>query len=73
MFTEADGTTRLDHVIESYDPLTGALTAWVRVPLLSSTVDTELFIYYSNPSAVDQQDPADVFGRDTDVQILGVP
>jgi signal peptidase I len=73
VFTEADGTTRLDHVIESYDPLTGALTAWVRVPLLSSTVDIELFIYYSNPAAVDQQDPDDVFGRDTDVQILGVP
>jgi len=73
VFTEADGTTRLDHVIETYDQGAGVLTAWVKVPQISSTSDTELFIYYSNPAAVDQQDPAEVFGRDTDLKVLGVP
>ncbi|MFK7918020.1 MAG: signal peptidase I [Ilumatobacter sp.] len=71
VFTAGDGVTRLDHVVEDYDATTGALTAWVRVPLVSSTVDTELFLYYANPTASDQQDPVGVFGPDADLQILG--
>lgn len=71
VFTDADGTTRLDHVVESWDDATGTLSAWVNVPLLSSTSDTELFVYYGNPSAVDQQDPEAVFGPNADLTFLG--
>ncbi len=73
VFTGADGTTRLDHVVEAFDPGTGALTAWVSVPVLSGSEDTQLFLYYGNPTAVDQQDPSAVFGSDADLQILGAP
>ncbi len=71
VFTAADGTTRLDHVVESYDSGTGTMAAWVRVPAFSSTVDTELFLYYGNPSAADQQDPGAVFGPTADLVLTG--
>ncbi len=73
VFTGADGTTRLDHLIETYDSGTGALTAWVSIPVLSSSEDTKLFVYYGNPTATDQQDPAAVFGPDADLQQKGSP
>ena len=41
VFTSADGTTQLDHQIESYDATTGTLIAWVEVPTLSYNADTE--------------------------------
>ncbi|MEO9532839.1 MAG: DUF2341 domain-containing protein [Crocinitomicaceae bacterium] len=47
-FTAADGTTLLDHQIEDYDETTGELEAWVRIPLLSASVDTEIRMYYGN-------------------------
>lgn len=72
VFTAADGTTRLDHVVESWDNGTGTLSAWVKIPLLSSTADTELFAYYGNTSARDQQDPEAVFGPNADLTFLGV-
>lgn len=59
--TADDGTTRLDHEVESWDPGTGALVLWVRVPLLPADVDTRLFLYHGNAAASDQQDPAGVF------------
>lgn len=67
VFTAADGLTRLDHEIESWDRGTGALTAWVRVPTLDDTTDTDLFVYYGNATAVDQQDPGAVFGDEGDL------
>ncbi len=54
-FTLNDGTSRLDHDLESYDPETGELVVWVRLPTLSHTADTEIYMYYGNPSiTVDQ-------------------
>ena len=59
--------TRLDHHIESWSSISGALTAWVRVPVLDGTADTELFVYYGNAGAADQQDPTGVYGPDADL------
>lgn len=73
VFTAADGTTRLDHAVETYDAGTGSLSAWVLLPMLSSSADTRLFLYYGNASADDQQDPAAVFGPDADLVLLGAP
>ncbi len=73
VFTDADGTTRLDHAIEAWDRATGSLTAWVSVPVLSSTADTRLFLYYGNAGATDAQDPEAVFGPDADLAFLGGP
>lgn len=71
VFTAADGVTRLDHVIESYDQLTGALTSWVKVPTLDSNDTTEIFLYYANSTAGDQQDPVGVFDAANDLTLLG--
>ncbi len=68
LFTADDGTTKLSHEIEVYNPTTGALVIWVSVPLLSSSTDTLLYLYYGNPAATNQQSPPDVW----DGQFTGV-
>jgi len=57
LFTTSDGTTKLNYEIEKYDSSTGHLTAWVNVPVLSSTEDTILYIYYGNKNVSSQQNP----------------
>ena len=64
LFTAADGTTKLSHEIEFYDPGAGLLYAWVRVPLLSSSADTTLYMYYGNAAAPDQQDVGGTWDSD---------
>ena len=60
LFTDA-GDVKLDHEIEYFDGTTGELVVWVRVPLLSSTSDTPIYIYYGNPSAANQENAAGVW------------
>ena len=60
LFTTSSGV-KLDHEIEKYDPTTGELIAWVKVPTLSSSADTELYIYYGNSGAADQQNATGVW------------
>jgi len=55
LFTASDGVTKLDHEVESYDPATGHLIAWVRMPTLSSADGAQLYLYYGNPDAAAQQ------------------
>jgi hypothetical protein len=55
LFTAADGTTKLDHEIESYTSATGALAAWVRIPALASPANTTIYMYYGNAGAASQQ------------------
>ncbi|TET82240.1 MAG: DUF2341 domain-containing protein, partial [Anaerolineales bacterium] len=54
LFTSANGTTKLDHEIETYVPGTGELVAWVEVPSLSGSVNTVLYMYYGNATVADQ-------------------
>ncbi|HXA64503.1 MAG TPA: DUF2341 domain-containing protein, partial [Bryobacteraceae bacterium] len=61
LFTASDGSTKLSHQIETYSATTGQLMAWVRVPLLSPSTNTVLFVYYGNGSAADQQNRAGVW------------
>ena len=56
IFTLSDEQTKIPHKIESYTSTTGALVAWVKIPALSSSVNTVLYMYYGNPSAPAQQD-----------------
>jgi len=50
-------STRIYHDLESYDASSGALVAWVDIPSLSSTTDTVLYMYYGNPSCINQSYP----------------
>lgn len=43
---------RLAHEIEKYDSDTGEIVAWVKIPFLSSTTDTVIYMYYNNSSPV---------------------
>ena len=60
LFTGDDGITKLDHEIENYESATGNLIVWVRIPNLASTTNTVLYMYYGNPAAIDQANPAGV-------------
>lgn len=68
VFTAADGTTTLNHEIEFFDRSAGRLIAWVRVPEIQDDQDTQIFIYYGNANAPDQQRVADVW--DTDYRMV---
>jgi hypothetical protein len=56
-YTDASGSTKLKWEIDSYNPSTGRLIAWVKIPTLSSTSDTSFYLFYGNPSiTTDQSD-----------------
>lgn len=58
-FAASDGVLKLSHEIESYNPTTGELVAWVKVPVLDFDTDTQIFMYYGNNSGgLDEQDVA---------------
>ena len=49
IFTSDCGcTTKLDHEVESYNAATGAVNYWVRVPTVSHTSDTIIYMCYGN-------------------------
>jgi len=57
LVTAADGVTKLAHEIERYNPASGQqqLQLWVKVPSLSATSNTLLYLYYGNASCASQQ------------------
>ena len=59
-FTGSNGSTKLDHEIEKYDGGTGELVAWVRVRL-SASQDKNIYMYYGNATAGDQQNVTGVW------------
>lgn len=60
IFTDADGS-RLYSQAENYNPANGALTAWVRIPLLSATSTTTINILYGNNSITTDQSSEEVW------------
>jgi len=48
LFTAGDEVTKLQHEIESFNGTSGNLTAWVMLPSLSPSVDTDIYMYYGN-------------------------
>ncbi len=56
-----DHNNTLNHEIEFYDGNSGRLVAWVKIPLLSSIAGTELYMYYGNPYATNQQNASAVW------------
>lgn len=64
LFTADNGVLKLSHEIEYFVSSTGQLVAWVNVPYLSAAKDTVIYMYYGNPKANDQQDPAGTWDDD---------
>jgi RHS repeat-associated protein len=50
------GANKLDHEIESYNPITGQILMWVRIPTLSHTADTTIYLLYGNNSITASQE-----------------
>lgn len=48
VITASDGFTKLLHEVVSFDPGAGTLEIWVNLPVVSSTEDTTIFVYYGN-------------------------
>jgi hypothetical protein len=62
LFMDKDGVaTKLSHEIEYFNSATGTLTAWVKLPAVSSTQDTLFYMYYGNSSSTTQQFPEKVW------------
>ncbi len=61
----SNGTEWLDHEIElfeqDYNPRYAKLAAWVRIPLLSGSEDTVIYMYYGNSTMTSRQNPTDVW------------
>jgi hypothetical protein len=50
-------STRLFHDLESYNASSGTLVTWVNISYLSSNDDTVFYLYYGNPSCINQEYP----------------
>lgn len=65
VFTSGTCTSLLPHEIESYDPLTGRLVCWVKLPTLTYSANTVIQVYYGNPTVtVASASPALVWNSD---------
>ncbi len=56
VFTDSTGTTKLDHEIEKYVAGTGEIEMWVRIPTLSASTDTTIYMYFDNSSISTSQE-----------------
>jgi hypothetical protein len=61
LFTGSDETTKLSHEIETFDPTSHQFWAWVKLPTLSASSDTVIYLYYGNSVVEDQQNTSDVW------------
>ncbi|MBL7933878.1 MAG: DUF2341 domain-containing protein [Bacteroidia bacterium] len=51
VFTSDDGVTLLNHELTAYTATSGALQCWVKIPNLSTSINTHIYMYYGNSSA----------------------
>ncbi len=54
-FTLDDGSSLLDHELQSYTASTGELICWVRISSLSPSADTDIYLYFGNPDIFTDQ------------------
>ena len=68
LFMDGDGVAnKLDHEIELYQASSPAhLVAWVRIPLLSSSTDTTIYLYYGKPGTSSKENPEGVWDTSFD-------
>jgi len=65
-FTAGDGTTRLSYEKEYFSVSDSKATGhfWVKVPVIKSFENTDIYVYYGNPLASDGSDDYDVWSAD---------
>jgi biopolymer transport protein ExbB len=52
---------QLDHQLESYNPSTGEYIAWVRLPTISSNIDTDFKMFYGNTNIIANLSTEDIW------------
>jgi hypothetical protein len=55
LFTDGKETRELPFEVESYDGTNGILLCWVRVPVVSASADTVIYLYFGNPTITSYQ------------------
>lgn len=66
IFTLPDCVTPLSFEIEEYNAVTGNLIVWVRLPALSSSINTSFFMYYGNSSVTTNPSSASTWSSNFD-------
>jgi hypothetical protein len=51
----ADNSSKLNHEIELYDSGLGTGVFWINIPILSSSMDTKVWMYYGNLDCLNQE------------------
>lgn len=60
-FTAADGTTLLKYERERHDSANSLAEYWVKVPSISDSADTYIYLYYRTEDTADGADPENVW------------
>jgi hypothetical protein len=60
-FVASDDSTELKYEIERWDDSNNLAEIWVKIPSVSSSSDTEFYLYYGNSGASDGQSVTDVW------------
>lgn len=61
VFTSSDGVTLLNFQREKYTPTNGQYTAWVKIPVLSTSINTYIYMYYGNTAIATDQSSTSVW------------
>jgi hypothetical protein len=62
-FTDTSGLNKLDHVVQSWNPLLGQLVAKVVLPVFDPEKENVFYFYYGNLATTDQQNPEKVWAK----------
>lgn len=71
-FTSSDGSTKLSYETEKFTKSTGEIKSWVKVPIISSTADTVIYMYYGSGVA-NTPDTTGVWTKNVGVYHLNEP
>ena len=62
-FTGPDCLSVLNYEFEYYNPATGTLVAWVQIPSLPATTNTEVFLYFGDPQGSPRWNGSEVWSN----------
>ncbi len=63
VFTSSDGVTLLNFQLEKYTATNGQYTAWVKIPVISTSINTDIYMYYGNTAIVADQSSTAVWSN----------
>ncbi len=60
--SDPQGQNQLNYELQSYNPATGQVIAWIGIPTLSHSADTVIYMFYGNPAiTISQANPTAVW------------